>query len=180
MARNNRVEEPLGQRQIPVESKLPGRIYEEPQKRQEDTAGKTETFFTRNVKLITFLICITVIFSPFVITYIQDTVEARQEAERPEMTVDELTRIASIGKDLRQRDLAKFEDYQEEVDMQGMKYASYRIPILHERDCYLSISFDMNMDYVFYINLIDLDTREELDLLSEADKLEAFLTSPAN
>ena len=147
---------------------------------QIDTAGKTETFFTRNVKLITFLICITIIFSPFVITYIQDMIDARREAERPELTVDELVFIAQRGKDLRQRDLAKFEDYRDEVEMQEMKYANYRIPILHERDLYLSVSFDMTMDYVFYINLLDLDTREELDLLSHADKLEEFLTSPAN
>ena len=147
---------------------------------QMDTAGKTETFFTRNVKLITFFICMAVIFSPFVITYIQDIVQAQREASRPEMTVDELAHIAEIGKDLRQRDLSKYEDYREEVDMQGMKYASYRIPVLHERDYYLSVSFDMAMDYVFYVNLIDLDTRAELYLLSDDNKLEEFLISPVN
>ena len=51
-------------------------------RKQIDTAGKTENFFTRNVKLITFIICIVIIFSPFVVTYIQDTVKARREAER--------------------------------------------------------------------------------------------------
>ena len=71
-------------------------------RQQIDTKGKTETFFTRNVKLITFLICITVIFSPFVGTYIQDMINARREAERPELTVDELVFIAERGKDLRQ------------------------------------------------------------------------------
>ena len=147
---------------------------------QIDTAGKTETFFTRNVKLITFLLCVCVIFSPFVVTYVQDVLEARREAERPKMTVTELMQIADKGKDLRQRDLAKFEDYRDEVDMQGMKYANYRIPVLHEKDFYISISFDMTMDYVFYINLIDLDTRKELDLLSDADKLEEFLTASQN
>ena len=45
---------------------------------------------------------------------------------------------------------------------------------------HLSISFDASLDYVFYINLIDMDTREELDLLNEANKLEEFLTSSAN
>ena len=148
--------------------------------KQIDTAGRTETFFTRNVKLITFFICIAVIFSPFVATYIKDTIEARREASRPEMTVDELIFIAQRGKDLRQRDLSKFEDYRDEADMQGMKYAIYRIPILHEKDFFLSISFDASMDYVFYINLTNMDTRAELDLLGEADKLEEFLTAPAN
>ena len=149
-------------------------------RQQIETAGKTETFFSRNVKLITFLICIAIILSPFVITYIQDVMETRREAELPQMTVDELVFIAERGNDLRQRDLSKYEDYREEIDMQGMKYASYRIPVLHEKDLYLSISFDMTMDYVFYVNLTDLNTREELDLLSQADQIEEFLTTQAN
>ena len=149
-------------------------------RQQIETAGKTETFFSRNVKLITFLICVAIILSPFVITYIQDVMETRREAELPKMTVDELVFIAERGNDLRQMDLSKYEDYREEIDMQGMKYASYRIPVLHEKDLYLSISFDMTMDYVFYVNLTDLDTREELDLLSCADQIEEFLTTQAN
>ena len=148
-------------------------------RQQIETAGKTETFFSRNVKLITFLICVAIILSPFVITYIQDVMETRREAELPKMTVDELVFIAERGNDLRQRDLSKYEDYREEIDMQGMKYASYRIPVLHEKELYLSISFDMTMDYVFYVNLTDLDTREELDLLSCADQIEEFLTTQA-
>ena len=147
-------------------------------RQQIDTKGKTETFFTRNVKLITFLICITVIFSPFVVVYIQDTVEAKRLENRPEMTVENLIAIAERGNDLRQRDLEKFVEYREEVEMQGMKYASYRIPVLHEKDLYLSISFDASLDYIFHLNLMDMDTRAELDLLSEADKLEEFLTTP--
>ena len=147
-------------------------------RQQIDTKGKTETFFTRNVKLITFLICITVIFSPFVVVYIQDIVEAKRLENRPEMTVENLIAIAERGNDLRQRDLEKFVEYREEVEMQGMKYASYRIPVLHEKDLYLSVSFDASLDYIFHLNLMDMDTRAELDLLSEADKLEEFLTNP--
>ena len=96
------------------------------------------------------------------------------------MAVDALVTIAERGGDLRQRDLSNYEGYRNEVEMQGLKYAMYRIPILHERDLVLSISFDASMDYVFYISLIDMDTREELDLLKDANKLEEFLTSPAN
>ena len=149
-------------------------------RQQIETAGKTETFFSRNVKLITFLICVAIILSPFVITYIQDVMETRREAELPKMTVDELVFIAERGNDLRQMDLSKYEDYREEIDMHGMKYASYLIPVLHEKELYLSISFDMTMDYVFYVNLTDLDTRKELDLLSRADQIEEFLTTQAN
>ena len=122
-------------------------------RKQIDTAGKTENFFTRNVKLITFLICITVIFSPFVIVYIKDTIEDKRLASRPEMTVDELVLIAERSKNLRQADLAKFDDYCERSEMQGMQYAMYRIPVMHERDLVLSVSFDASIDHVFYFKL---------------------------
>lgn len=147
-------------------------------RQQIDTAGKTETFFTRNVKLITFLICVVVILSPFVLTYIQDTIEDKRLEKRPEMTVDNLVAIAERGDDLRQRDLSSFVGYRTEVEMQGMKYAMYRIPIIHEDDLVLSISFDASLDYVFYLKLINQDTKKELDLLTEANKLEEFLTTP--
>jgi hypothetical protein len=61
--------------------------------------------------------------------------------------------------------------------MQGMKYAMYRIPIIHERNLVLSASFDASLNYAFYLKLIDQDTREELDLLTEAHLLEEFLTA---
>ena len=147
-------------------------------KQQIDTAGKTETFFTRNVKLITFLICIVIIFSPFVYVYIMDTIEDKRLEKRPEMTVDELVFIAENAKDLRQRNFDKYEGYLTETEVQGMKYAMYRIPILHENDLVLSVSVDASMDYVFCINLINMDTHKELDLLKEAHKLEEFLTTP--
>ena len=150
-------------------------------RKQIDTAGKTENFFTRNVKLITFLICITVIFSPFVIVYIKDTIEDKRLASRPEMTVDELVLIAERSKNLRQADLAKFDDYCEESEMQGMQYAMYRIPVMHERNLVLSVSFDASIDHVFYFKLIDQDSREEIDLLTEVHLLEEFLTAvPTN
>ena len=150
-------------------------------RQQIDTVGKTETFFTRNVKLITFLICVVVILSPFVLTYIQDTIEDKRLEKRPEMTVDNLVAIAERGDDLRQRDLSSFVGYRTEVEMQGMKYAMYRIPITHKDDLVLSISFDASLDYVFHLKLINQDTKEELDLLSDEVKdLEEFLTGSLN
>ena len=61
--------------------------------------------------------------------------------------------------------------------MQGMQYAMYRIPILHEQNLVLSVSFDSTADSAFYFKLIDQDAREELDLLKEAHLLEEFLTA---
>ena len=148
--------------------------------KQIDTAGKTENFFTRNVKLITFLICIAIIFSPFVVTYIKDVIEEKRLEKRPEMTVEELILVAEKSKDLRQQDLDKFEGYLTESDVQGMKYAMYRIPIQHEKNLVLSVSFDASIDYVFHLVLINQDTRDEIDLLKEADRLEEFLGIASN
>lgn len=147
-------------------------------RKQMDTAGKTENFFTRNVKLITFLICIAVIFSPFVIAYVKDYIEEHREDPRPEMTVDDLAVIARKGDDLCMSDLDAFEGERIDNDMQGMTYVMYRI---HVTDRFvLSASFDGTQDYIFYLNLMDLDKKTELDLLKEADKLEAFVCAPVD
>ena len=63
MANNKHIDEVLTEQSENVESKRPGMRDQQEQRRGVDTAGKTENFFTRNVKLITFLICIAVIFS---------------------------------------------------------------------------------------------------------------------
>ena len=147
-------------------------------RKQMDTAGKTENFFTRNVKLITFLICIAAIFSPFVIAYVKDYIEEHREDPRPEMTVDDLAVIARKADDLCMSDLDAFEGERIDNDMQGMTYVMYRI---HVTDRFvLSASFDGTQDYIFYLNLMDLDKKTELDLLKEADKLEAFVCAPVD
>lgn len=58
--------------------------------------GKTETFFTRNVRLITFLICIAVffaVFGPFSIFRIRDYIREHSDS-RPELTADALIALA--------------------------------------------------------------------------------------
>ena len=148
-------------------------------RKQIDTAGKTETFFTRNVKLITFLICVAIIFSPFVVTYIKDVIEEKRLEKRPDMTVEELFLIAQKGKDLSQRDLAKYEGYCDKSEMQGMKYAMYHIPVADR--FMLSVNFDAEQDHLMSLNLIDLENQPmKLDLLTEADELEDFLATPVN
>ena len=150
------------------------------EQKQIDTAGRTENFFSRNVKLLTFLICVSIILAPFVIVYINDYIENAREESRPEMTVQELFLVAERGQDLRRGDLSKFEGYCIESDMQGMHYAMYRIPIVHEDKYILSVSFDASLNYVFHLDLINMETREKLDLFTEADELEGFLKLSAN
>ena len=99
--------------------------------------------------------------------------------KRPDMTVEELYSIAQKGKDLSRRDLAKYEGYCDESEMQGMKYAMYHIPVTDR--FMLSVNFDATQDYLMSLNLIDLENQPaKLDLLTEADRLDDFLASPVN
>ena len=77
-----------------------------------DTAGKTENFFTRNVRLITFLICIAVflgIFGPLSVFHIyQYYTEMQEDASYVEMTVDDLRALAKRAETLTEKDFERF------------------------------------------------------------------------
>lgn len=67
-----------------------------------DTVGKTETFFTRNVKLITFLICLGVflaLFGPISVFTVKKYL-AEKEDTRPIMSEAELVALSELGRDL--------------------------------------------------------------------------------
>ncbi|MBQ7338844.1 MAG: hypothetical protein IJW40_10400 [Clostridia bacterium] len=77
---------------------------------EEDTAGKTETFVTRNVKLITFLVCLglfLVFFGPWSVMRIKDWVEQRELEETIENTAlsyDDLSALVEKGAHLEWSD----------------------------------------------------------------------------
>ena len=141
-----------------------------------NTAGKTETFLTRNVRLITFLICMAVFFSvfgPLSIFHIRRYIEENREDPRDEMTLADLRYVAENLKTLRTSYLDKFEGEFGENDMGGITYAIYRIPI--EERYTLSVSFDRDKNHLFYCTLIDSNGNKRLDLLTDAADLEDFL-----
>ncbi len=76
----------------------------------EDTAGKTETFFTRNVRLITFLICIAVflaIFGPLSAFHIRDYIREHSDS-RPELTDDVLIALTERSEGFFLSELEKY------------------------------------------------------------------------
>ena len=74
-------------------------------KQAPDTAGQTETFFTANVKLITFLVTIAILLAligPWSVFQIQKWIEANQEAQQTEvlMTAAQLDAVIARGEQL--------------------------------------------------------------------------------
>lgn len=77
---------------------------------RKDTAGKTENFFTRNVRLITFLVCIAVFlafFGPYTVFKIIAYIEERQDT-RSVMSEEELIALSELDRDLYYSDIKGF------------------------------------------------------------------------
>ncbi len=98
---------------------------------ETDTAGQTETFVTRNVKLITFLVCLgvfLVFFGPWSVMRIMEWVEQKemeQTITETALTYDELAEIVSRGKLL---DWSYFEGhYYEDLWETGMVIREYSV-----------------------------------------------------
>lgn len=76
-----------------------------------DTAGKTETFWSRNVRLITFLVCLTVFLAvagPISVFRILDYIEEHQNSDSP-MTFSDVVKLSYYGDDLTLNRLTVFD-----------------------------------------------------------------------
>ena len=85
-----------------------GWIIEDP--KHKDTAGKTENFFTRNVRVITFVICIAVFlafFGPLTVFTVAKYIKGQQDT-RPIMSEEELIELSELDRDLYYSDIKKF------------------------------------------------------------------------
>lgn len=81
---------------------------------EPDTAGETETFLTRNVRLITFLICIAVflaIFGPISIFRIAKYIEENRD-DGEAMSVETVVELSARHEKLR---LSDFKNYEKTV-----------------------------------------------------------------
>ena len=133
-----------------------------------DTAGKTETFFTRNVKLITFLICIAVflgIFGPLSVFHIyRYYTEMQEDASYVDMTVDDLRALAKRADTLTEKDFERFtrEDGGEwEVGPKTGRMFYIQIGERYQLSCMVEVQTRQ----VVYLSLYDGDRNETHDLL---------------
>lgn len=134
----------------------------------KDTAGKTESFFTRNVKLITFLICIAVflgIFGPLSVFHIyQYYVEMQEDGAYVDMTEDDLRALAKRADALTEKDFERFT--REESDGWEIGNKTGKMLYIHVGERYLlSCMVEKETKNVVYLKLLDDENEETYDLL---------------
>ena len=139
-----------------------------------DTVGKTETFWTRNVKLLTFLICIfafLALFGPISVFRIADYIEEQNAGE--EMTVEELLALAELHETLTMR---AFEDYEKQVS-EAESFLFYYITV----DLRYSVMIGAQNEKATlnYFTVTDIQTDKKIDVMVSGytqDALKAFLS----
>ena len=143
---------------------------EKEEEKQTYSAGKTETFFSRNVRLITFLICISVFLALFVPIVAYEVVDYLADARdtRPEMTLSDVVRLSAQNGKISEKQITGFKP--SEVDNKaGQIYYYFDIaPYYHV----LAIS-DKQTKMLIYCQLTNFETGETADMLT--DDVYAFL-----
>ena len=139
------------------------------EKSSYDTAGKTENFFTRNVRLITFLICVTVFLALFIPIAAIETIDYFRNMgdTRPQMTISDVVRLSKQNGRISEQQIENFKS--EEKVKSNVTY--YYIDIEPHYQV-LAIS-DNTTNMLIYCQLTNFDTGETADML--LDDIEAFL-----
>jgi len=131
-------------------------------KSQPDTVGKTENFFSRNVRLITFLICIGVFLAFFVPIVAYEVVDylATVRDTRPEMTLSDVVKLSEQKGKISEKQILNFKA--SDVDNKaGQIYYYFDVaPHYHV----LAIS-DKQSKMLIYCQLANLETGETADVL---------------
>ncbi len=160
-----------------------GWIIESP--RHKDTVGKTENFFTRHVKLITFLICIAVFltfFGPLTIFTVIRYIEERMDTRIP-MTEEDLIALSELDRDLY------FSDIEGYKGIKDIKTNKYEVEVdgkteTREEEVEIYYYMDIGADYtalaiaeidtekIIYFQLSNKRTQWKADVLK--DDIRAF------
>ena len=140
----------------------------EKQRFEEDTVGQTETFLTRNVKLITFLTCLVLFlafFGPWsiirIVRWVEET-NLQAEKEATMMDEQELREIVLAGERLSWADFDGY--YYETIWETGMCIRRY--DVLGEK-YYLMVSAVTEHAVLDSVLLVRKADYAEIDLLTE-------------
>ncbi|MBQ7346957.1 MAG: hypothetical protein IJW55_03295 [Clostridia bacterium] len=135
-----------------------------PAKEEKTTKGKTETFFSRNVRLITFLITLGVFLAAFLpIAYLEAREYFGQDADtRPKMTTYDLI-ILSEQPEIKMSQLTKFAC--EESRQEGQNFSLIQLYI--EPNYIVMASADTATGMVVYCKMLNNETNEEIDVLED-------------
>ncbi len=141
--------------------------------------ARPRIFFTRNVRLITFLACVAVFLALFAMLEGVDLFPFdNTEDTCPEMTLEELRALASAPERITPEVLDTYRGERDENTVDSLHYSIYQIKI--GKRWFLMASFDRSNRHLFYLTLTDLQTHTDLDLLKNASRLDAFLGEEAN
>lgn len=127
-----------------------------------DTKGETETFFTRNVRMLTFLICVAVflaVFGPMSIFQINSCVEEKMSAGDA-MTVEDVRTFAARRGQLK---LSDFEDYAKE-ESEGDDVILYTISV--EGDYLVMVGARDEDAALHYFTVTNIKTDETVDVMA--------------
>lgn len=135
-----------------------------------DTRGKTENFFSRNVRLITFLICVSVFLAFFVPIVAYEVVDYLADARdnRPEMTISDVLRLSEQNGKISEKQIQGFKS--SDVDNKVREIYYYFDIAPHYS--VLAIA-DKNTKMLVYCQLTNFETGETADML--VDDVYAFL-----
>ena len=140
----------------------------EPIRREEvkplvDTVGKTETFVTRNVKLITFVACMIVLVIAMSGFAIYRALHYGDLAPEPEnlMTLEQMQTLVAKGKDLTWQD---FDGYACDVKSESIVYVcQYDV---QGGEYYLMVTSDERGSSIISVILVDLNTYEQTEIFA--------------
>ena len=134
----------------------------------------TETFWTRNVRLVTFLVCVAVFLSAcvFVGTRVYDYFQPPKE-ELPAMREADLLALCSRTPSLRLRD---FEAYEHESGGEWtIDGRTGKTLFLNVGERYsLTVMEEVQVGMIIYLVIEDRETDQTLDLLSKSADLADF------
>ena len=158
-----------------------GWIIEDP--KEKATVGKTENFFTRNVKLITFLVCIAVFlafFGPLTVFTIANYIKEKQDT-RPVMSEEELIALSELDRDLYFSDIENFKGTKDvktiSVSVEGGGTETKEVEIYYYFDVgndYSALAIaEIDTEKIIYFRLNNKKNQWKADVLK--DDIRSFL-----
>lgn len=137
-----------------------------------DGAEVTETFWTRHVRLITFLVCITVfsaVFLPLAYFGVDHWIDRTRRDDRAQMTLEDVIRLSESDRDLYLTDLTVFcgetSDFEHETHYIIEIEPSYYLRAVAERDT----------GKLLYFEMVNFENGKQVDILTE--DVRAFLNT---
>ena len=135
----------------------------------------TETFWTRNVRLVAFFITVAVLIGGGVLVSIlaRRDVSAPDDKTLPEITLEQVVALSHRGGDVYLSDLTPYAGHAQ----YGNGQALYSLYIGNEFLLYASAYQEENNDKLIYMQLIHLPTGDTVDALLGNGKVETFLAA---